>query len=208
MTDSAVPGRSLLSDYEARIAADLESNREAHERVTRQMAELAGSLKTLEQDREMLLSMQRVFKEDTAKAAAELTKADVPGRTRTRKKTAATVPSARKAGSSKTGTGNKAPGKRAQSLVGSTDTRTPSLVQLVRDHLSGEPRTAAEVQEAVSAQHPDRPISVNAARTSLEALVAKGTAQRSRQGRAVFYSTPATEPEPVSSTQASEAVAV
>ena len=209
MTNPAVPGQSLPADYEARIAADLESNREGHQRVTQQMAELAAELKTLEQNRDILLSMQGVFKgKDSAKGAAEPTKADGPSKTKARKKTTATVPAVRKAHASKTGAGSKGPGKRAQGADGSAGPREPSLVQLVRKDLSGEPRTAAEVQQAVSAQHPDRSISVNATRTSLEALVAKGTAQRSRQGRAVFYSLPATETESVSSAHESDAVAV
>ncbi|MET9913451.1 hypothetical protein ABZZ74_42980 [Streptomyces sp. NPDC006476] len=69
-----------------------------------------------------------------------------------------------------------------------------ALVDLVRDHLAGqhEPRAAAEVATALEQQHPDREIKAKIVRLTLEGLVAKNQAQRTKQGRSVFYTTPET----------------
>jgi hypothetical protein len=66
----------------------------------------------------------------------------------------------------------------------------PTLVELVVADLtvSSEPRSAAEVAAALSQAHPDRKIQITVVRNTLEALVAKGQAQRSKQGRSVYYS--------------------
>ncbi|AWW36103.1 hypothetical protein [Streptomyces cadmiisoli] len=68
----------------------------------------------------------------------------------------------------------------------------PTLVDLVHDHLSAqrEPRSAAEITTTLDQAHPDRRIKTTVVRTTLENLVAKGRAQRSKQGSSVFYTTP------------------
>ncbi len=60
---------------------------------------------------------------------------------------------------------------------------------LVREHLAGqrEPRSAAEVATALGQEHPDRGIKANVVRTTLESLVARNEAQRSKQGTSVYY---------------------
>jgi hypothetical protein len=68
----------------------------------------------------------------------------------------------------------------------------PTLVDLVREHLAeqSEPRSAAEIASTLGRAHTDRAVKPTVVRTTLEALVAKGQAQRTRQGRSVFYTTP------------------
>ncbi|MFG2603474.1 hypothetical protein ACGFT2_07985 [Streptomyces sp. NPDC048514] len=68
----------------------------------------------------------------------------------------------------------------------------PTLVELVRGHLGeqSEPRSAAEVAEALIQAHPDREIQTKVVRTTLENLVARNAAQRSKQGTSVFYTVP------------------
>ncbi|MFG2356326.1 hypothetical protein [Streptomyces sp. NPDC048521] len=65
----------------------------------------------------------------------------------------------------------------------------PTLIDLVRGHLEeqGEPRSAAEVAEALGKSHPDRGIQTKVVRTTLENLVARSGAQRTKQGSSVFY---------------------
>jgi hypothetical protein len=65
----------------------------------------------------------------------------------------------------------------------------PTLVTLVRDHLSaqGEPRSAAEIASALDQLHPERAVKTTVVRNTLEALVAKDQAHRSKQGSSVFY---------------------
>ncbi|MCS0605413.1 hypothetical protein NX794_30040 [Streptomyces sp. LP11] len=71
----------------------------------------------------------------------------------------------------------------------------PTLVELVRGHLAqqSEPRSAAEVAEALTKAHPDREIQTKVIRTTLENLVARNSAQRTKQGTSVFYTVPDTK---------------
>ncbi|MFH9043733.1 hypothetical protein ACH4FA_30965 [Streptomyces sp. NPDC017966] len=68
----------------------------------------------------------------------------------------------------------------------------PKLVELVRRHLEeqNEPRSAAEVAGALGQAHPERAIKTTVVRSTLEGLVARNQAQRTKQGSSVFYTTP------------------
>ncbi|MFH8612617.1 hypothetical protein ACH4D5_34585 [Streptomyces sp. NPDC018029] len=73
----------------------------------------------------------------------------------------------------------------------------PTLVELIRGHLAeqSEPRSAAEIATALGQAHPQRSVKTTVVRTTLEGLVAKSQAQRSKQGSSVFY-TAAAAPVP------------
>ncbi|MFC9287683.1 hypothetical protein [Streptomyces sp. NPDC057052] len=79
----------------------------------------------------------------------------------------------------------------------------PSLVSLVREHLAGrsEPRSAAEVAQSLGEQYPERGIKTTVVRTTLEGLVAKNHAQRSKQGSSVFYTSPEAPAAPAASAE-------
>ncbi|MFD6194100.1 hypothetical protein [Streptomyces sp. NPDC060275] len=68
-------------------------------------------------------------------------------------------------------------------------TTQPTLVELVREHLAGqrEPRSAAEVTTALSEAHTGRTVKTTVVRTTLEGLVARNRAQRTKQGTSVYY---------------------
>ncbi|MFI2428578.1 hypothetical protein ACH5A7_31575 [Streptomyces sp. NPDC018955] len=68
----------------------------------------------------------------------------------------------------------------------------PKLVELVRRHLEEqrEPRSAAEVAGALGQAHPERAVKTTVVRSTLEGLVARNQAQRTKQGSSVFYTTP------------------
>ncbi|MFE1387027.1 hypothetical protein ACFW5M_12850 [Streptomyces albogriseolus] len=85
-------------------------------------------------------------------------------------------------------TARKAPAKAAEPAQGDA----PKLVDLVRRHLDEqkEPRSAAEVATALGQAHPGRTIKVTVIRSTLEGLVARNQAQRSKQGTSVFYTAP------------------
>ncbi|MEY9484462.1 hypothetical protein RKD26_000256 [Streptomyces calvus] len=72
----------------------------------------------------------------------------------------------------------------------------PKLVELVRGHLAEhrEPRSAAEVATALGQAHPDRTIRTTVVRSTLEGLVARNQAQRTKQGTSVFYTAPDAAP--------------
>jgi DNA-binding transcriptional regulator PaaX len=63
-------------------------------------------------------------------------------------------------------------------------------VELVSANLTGhsEPRSATEITTSLTQAHPGRKIHTPVVRITLEALVAKGQSQRSKQGRSVYYS--------------------
>ncbi|MFD7243879.1 hypothetical protein [Streptomyces massasporeus] len=114
----------------------------------------------------------------TTKAAAAATSA-------TTTKTAAGAESARTtktAGTTKTAAGAAKSGE-------------PTLVELIRRHLAvqKEPRSAAEISTALGQAHPHRDIATKVVRVTLEGLVAKSQAERSKQGRSVFYTAPAAQ---------------
>lgn len=83
----------------------------------------------------------------------------------------------------------------AQAQGGRTD--GPKLVELVRTHLDGqsEPRSAAEVAAALGEAHPERTFRTTVVRNTLEGLVARNRAQRTKQGTSVFYTAPDTAEE-------------
>ncbi|WP_109005204.1 hypothetical protein [Streptomyces rishiriensis] len=68
-------------------------------------------------------------------------------------------------------------------------TAQPTLVELVRGHLAqqSEPRSAAEIATSLGETHPERSVKITVIRTTLEGLVAKAQAQRTKQGSSVFY---------------------
>ncbi|MFE7766353.1 hypothetical protein [Streptomyces sp. NPDC057438] len=125
----------------------------------------------------------------------------------TASKTAASKPATTKKGTAKT-TAPKPAGKTTASKTTAAKSSAPkkdqpTLVELIRLHLTeqSEPRSAAEVAAALTQAHPDRRIQTNVVRTTLEGLVAKSNAQRSRQGSSVYYTAP-DAPEPTVPSQA------
>ncbi|MDX3517711.1 hypothetical protein [Streptomyces scabiei] len=128
-----------------------------------------------------------------AKPAAAKTAAPKSAATKTATKTAATKTAAPKTAATKSPAPKSSAPKKDQ----------PTLVELIRLHLTeqSEPRSAAEVAAALTQAHPDRRIQTNVVRTTLEGLVAKSNAQRSRQGSSVYYTAP-DAPEPAVPSQA------
>ncbi|MBB6421883.1 hypothetical protein [Streptomyces sp. AK010] len=79
--------------------------------------------------------------------------------------------------------------------AGAAKSGEPTLVELIRRHLAvqKEPRSAAEISTALGQAHPHRDIAAKVVRVTLEGLVAKSQAERSKQGRSVFYTAPAAQ---------------
>ncbi|WP_340385725.1 hypothetical protein U5640_43025 [Streptomyces sp. SS7] len=84
--------------------------------------------------------------------------------------------------------------KTASALAPAQQPAAPKLVDLVRQHLVGleDPRSAAEIATALGQMHPERAVKTTVVRTTLEGLVAKNQAQRTKQGTSVYYTTPDT----------------
>ncbi|MER7775272.1 hypothetical protein ABTZ21_09700 [Streptomyces sp. NPDC096191] len=83
----------------------------------------------------------------------------------------------------------KAAAKPAAKKAPAPATTQPTLVELVRTHLveASEPRSAAEVTTALGKAHAERNVKTTVVRTTLEGLVAKNLAQRTKQGSSVYY---------------------
>ncbi|MEV6123343.1 hypothetical protein AB0M23_22975 [Streptomyces sp. NPDC052077] len=98
-------------------------------------------------------------------------------------KPAAKKPTARKAPAKKPAATEAAPAPAAEASA------KPTLVELVRAHLAGqgEPRSAAEVTQALGTAGLGRTVKTTVVRSTLEGLVARNQAQRTKQGTSVYY---------------------
>lgn len=69
------------------------------------------------------------------------------------------------------------------------------LTELIHQHLTGqtEPKTAAEISQALAVAHPDRSLNDNLVRTSTERLVARSLVERAKQGSTVYYTATRTD---------------
>ncbi|WP_328535400.1 hypothetical protein [Streptomyces sp. NBC_00344] len=202
------PDHTLKSQYHAQVTADLESNSQEQERITTEVAALKEQLTALELDHALLTNMQQALATSEAgtgsssSGAARTAGAAAPSvpRPRNVKKPARTAAAAgtsqkssRKASEK---TSEKAPAKTSAKTSSKSSTThasrngAPTLRDLVSDQLAQqkEPRSASEVTTALTQAHPQRKVGATVVRNTLEALVAKGQALRSKQQNSVFYS--------------------
>ncbi|MFF7594873.1 hypothetical protein [Streptomyces mirabilis] len=187
----------LTSQYIAQVTGDLERNAKEQERVGAEIEALQEQLRALRHDHTVLVNMQDALGGPGSTPGAEAVAApSVPHQVSAEpkqskgKKAAAT-------GAKKTAP--KKPAAKASSVKASTAAAKPTLVELIRGHLEKqtEPRSAAEITTALTQAHPDRSVKTTVVRTTLEGLVAKSHAHRTKQGSSVFYTTAVTsEPAP------------
>ncbi|WP_327387211.1 hypothetical protein [Streptomyces sp. 3213.3] len=184
------------------MAGDLESNLKEQERVGAEIAALQQQLTALQQDHSVLVNMQQALgvtpEPDGPSTTAESTKTPA-----LRQKTEAAPPSKRRA--RKTTAAQETTVKKPTTPKASTTAARPTLVELIRRHLAqqNEPRSAAEISTALGQAHPERGIKTKVVRVTLEGLVAKSKAQRTKQGASVYYTAP-DAPEPTTAPQAAE----
>ncbi|MFD3565568.1 hypothetical protein ACFWVU_38765 [Streptomyces sp. NPDC058686] len=192
MPDNPVTITSVTSQYATQVARDLESNTKEQERISVEISALQAQLKILQDDQNVLHSIQKTLggrpasAPSTPEPSTSLPQQASGKNTTTRRapsKTAAKAPSAKTAPQAKK---EKAQGAESKAATASVQ---PTLIALVRSHLDQqkEPRSAAEVTSALAEAHPQRTIKSTVVRTTLENLVAKNQAQRSKQGGSVFY---------------------
>ncbi|MFJ8386504.1 hypothetical protein ACIQ9Q_18635 [Streptomyces sp. NPDC094438] len=181
---------TLQSQYATQIQSDLDSNVTERQHITAQISALQEQLSVLEDNHALLTTMQEAIGDTATPAPA---KAGKPAKAaKAAKKPAGPstprVPQARTAPKSASRTAKKQAQPAAKSRAGGG----PTLRELVATHLaqSGEPRSAAEITDGLTTAHPDRNIANTVVRNTLENLVAKGLAQRTRQNRSVFYTSP------------------
>ncbi|MER5257275.1 MULTISPECIES: hypothetical protein [unclassified Streptomyces] len=212
MSDVQSETAGVQAQYAARVTADLETNRKEQERIGADVAALQEQLQALENDHALLLSMQQALgspstpapaapAKPAAKKASPLKKsvpaprASANSRTARAKKPAATKPK----GKDKDKSAKSTPKAAAQKPAAPTASAAgPTLVELIDSHLveQSEPRSAAEITTALGQAHPDRAIKTTVVRTTVEGLVAKGRALRTKQGSSVFYTAAAAADSP------------
>ncbi|MEU5633634.1 hypothetical protein ACH47C_31305 [Streptomyces rishiriensis] len=194
MSEVQLESTQLRAQYAAQVTADLERNAKEQERIGAEVA-LEEQLRALRRDQALLVSMQQALGGESTAAVARPPAGE-----------AASVPTPRRTPAEPKPAGRKkalvAKPKAKKAAVGKPDSKTaasqPSLVALLRDHLGGqgEPRSAAEIATALGRAHPDRTIKTTVVRTTVEGLVAKGLAKRTKQESSVFYTATAGQSEP------------
>ena len=187
MSESQTHSTELASQYIAQVTGDLEHNTKEQDRVGQEIEALQEQLRALRQDHTVLVNMQQAL--GTASPAAEAAAPSVPHQASGEPKQ-----------SKPKKTTAKKPAAKASSVKASETAAKPTLVELIRGHLEqqSEPRSAAEITTALTQAHPDRSVKTTVVRTTLEGLVAKSHAHRTKQGSSVFYTTvAASEPAPV-----------
>jgi hypothetical protein len=191
MPETTTPATELTSQYAAQVTGDLERNVKEQERITADIASLQQQLAALQHDHTVLVNMRQAL--GITEAPAESESATVPS---PRQKASAARGGKQRARKSAAAPQKAAVKKPATKAEGATKAAQPTLVELIRRHLaeSKEPRSAAEISTALGQAHPDRQITTKVVRVTLEGLVAKSQAERSKQGKSVFYTVPAPEP--------------
>ncbi|MFF7373308.1 hypothetical protein [Streptomyces tricolor] len=191
MPDSAGPVTELASQYVSQVTNDLEHNLKEQERITAEIAALQEQLATLQHDHAILLSMQQAL--GIAAPAGSVVVPSPRKKSGGARRTDAKKPEAKKPETKKPAAKRpavkKATAKKPAARKGTSEPAQPTLIELVRRHLEEqrEPRSAAEVTEALGRAHPERGIQTKVVRTTLENLVARNGAQRTKQGSSVFY---------------------
>ncbi|WP_315903846.1 BlaI/MecI/CopY family transcriptional regulator [Streptomyces sp. BK340] len=189
------------------MAGDLERNLKEQERITAELTALQQQLAALQHDHTVLVSIQQAIGVPaTAPEPAVADSTSVPApRKKTTKASGTGQPA--KAATAQRPRAKKQPGTKPAGKKTAVNSTRPTLVNLIHSHLTeqSEPRSAAEVAEALGHAHPDRTIATTVVRTTLENLVAKSLAQRAKQGSSVFY-TAAPVPEPTAPTGEAEPV--
>ncbi|MFD5337602.1 hypothetical protein [Streptomyces hawaiiensis] len=195
MSETTTPATELASQYITQVTGDLDANVKEQERVSAEIASLQEQLASLQRDHGVLVSMQQALgiTATQAESASDSAAAVVPSPRR--KKAGAAAGGKQKAQKSTAAPAKRAGRKAAAKTAGTAKAAEPTLVELIRRHLAEqkEPRSAAEISAALGQAHPHRDIAAKVVRVTLEGLVAKSQAERSRQGRSVFYTAPAAQ---------------
>ncbi|MET7313616.1 hypothetical protein ABZS68_43320 [Streptomyces sp. NPDC005571] len=202
MSEIQVHATGLASQYIAQVTGDLERNVKEQERLSAEIEALQEQLGALQHDHSVLVSMQEALggaspagEADTTaaptvprQATAEAKQSKPKKAVATSAKATASKKSVAKAPSAKASSPKASSPKASSAKAPKADTK-PTLVNLIRGHLEqqSEPRSATEISAALTKAHPDRGVKTTVVRTTLEGLVAKSQAQRTKQGSSVFY---------------------
>ncbi|MFJ8802770.1 hypothetical protein [Streptomyces sp. NPDC102487] len=194
MSEVQTHSTDLAAQYVAQVEADLDRNAKEQARVSADLEALQAQLHALQHDHGVLVNIQQALNGRSASGVAPM----APAKSEQGKARKVVTVAAKKSGRKQT-TATKQTTKAAKTVT--TSVGRPSLVALVRGQLEkeNEPRSAAEITTVLAQAHPGRNIKATVVRTTVENLVAKSQAVRTKQGSSVFYSASAavpSQPEP------------
>lgn len=208
MPETTAPATELTSQYVAQVTNDLDRNAKEQDRISAEIASLQEQLAAVQHDHTVLVNVQQALgvTQAPAQPAAEDQNAAVPS---PRQKTGAARGGKQKARNPTTTPKKTAAKKPAAKPADAAKAAQPTLVELIRRHLLElkEPRSAAEISATLDQAHPERQIAAKVVRVTLEGLVAKSQAERTKQGRSVFYTAPAPKSAEAPETEAQPAEA-
>jgi hypothetical protein len=198
----------LTSQYITQVTGDLERNVKEQDRIRGEITSLQEQLAALEHDHTVLVNMQQAL--GIAVEPAEPANPPKSGAVPSPRKPASTMPSGRRTARKTTAAPTSPAAKKpAAKTPIAPKTAQPTLVELIRRHLAeqSEPRSAAEITASLGQAYPERDIKTKVVRVTLEGLVAKSRAERTKQGTSVYYTAPDTRdvPEPAAAAEATEA---
>ncbi|MEU0948562.1 hypothetical protein ABZ379_38695 [Streptomyces canus] len=205
MPEATTIAGDLTSQYVTQVSADLEANLKEQERVSKEIDSLRERLASLQHEHDVLVGMRQALGITTA-----------PSQSAAVERESAVAPSPRRMKASNAADGKqkarKSPATSAKKKVRQSATGAPSsaraagdtLVDLIRRYLTEQkgPCSAVDISRVLGQAHSERDLSTKFVRNALEGLVAKSQAERTKQGRSVFYTAPASgsasSPEPAS----------
>ncbi|GHC90053.1 hypothetical protein [Streptomyces flavofungini] len=193
MTETTSAATALASQYAAQVSGDLERNVKEQERIRTEIDTLQEQLATLHHDHTVLNNIRQALEVAAPLAATAEVPEEAGAVPAPRGKASAAAGNSKQPTAKKAGTPQRrtAGGKQARKTA-AAKTAEPTLVELISRHLAAqsEPRSAAEITADLGQAHSDRGIKTTVVRTTLENLVAKNRAQRTKQGASVFYTAP------------------
>ncbi|WP_405560967.1 hypothetical protein OHV08_47515 [Streptomyces canus] len=203
MSESTTDTAGLTHQYSTQVAADFETNLKEQERLSGDIAALQEQLAALQHDHSVLVNIQQALgvTQTTKEPTPSTETATVPSPRQKAKSAPRSKQATRKSTAAQEGTTAKKSTAKSE-----TKAAQPTLVGLIRSHLSeqDEPRSAAEISAALGQAHPERDIKTKVVRVTLEGLVARSQAQRTKQGSSVFYTAPETETTPPAEAQSED----
>ncbi|WP_425840862.1 hypothetical protein [Streptomyces fractus] len=209
MSDTT-PQTELKSRYADRIRDDIAQNESELKRISGEISALQAQLGTLEENRALLESMLKSLgsgdvlpplpapatEKAAGKAAGKVprqkardTTTPKPAQAKKARETAAAPAKAAKSAKPAKAAAATKPTASAAPAAEKTEPQGSTLVELIVSQLGAEtsPRSAAEITSTLQKAYPKREFSTKVVRNTLEALVAKARAERTRQQRSVFY---------------------
>ncbi|MER7578199.1 hypothetical protein [Streptomyces sp. NPDC126514] len=186
-----MPGTTAAADvtsqYTTQVTRDLEHNIQEQQRLTTEIITLQEQLTRLQHDHSVLVTVAQALGVHTPASAGTHTSPGPLPPPRHHQPTPAQQPT--------TPTATAETASTNTPRLSSQLHNKPTLVELTRRHLAAQdqPHSAAQITQALSDNHPERTIKATVVRTTLENLVAKNQAQRTKQGPSVYYTAPPTQ---------------